>query len=34
VAQEGRITVLIAQRPSLSEEVVNDHRPRFSIETL
>jgi DNA-directed RNA polymerase subunit alpha len=26
--------VLIAQRPSLSEEVVNDHRSRFSIEPL
>ena len=31
---EGRITVLIAQRPVLSEDVVSENRSRFAIEPL
>jgi DNA-directed RNA polymerase subunit alpha len=34
VAREKENTVLIAQRPSLTEEVVGDHRSRFVIEPL
>ncbi len=32
--RKGRFTVLIAQRPTLSEEVVSDARSRFTIEPL
>ena len=33
-AAERNTTVLIAQRPTLSEEVIDDYRSRFVIEPL